>query len=157
MTRNENMAKMYENGWLVIELARYFAVGNKVITAALKCEFGEERYSELKIKRYSKSKRGEKHPRFKNGLSVEGYARVTRYGKTQFVHQLVLMKHFGWDTWPKGLNTHHIDGDKTNNALNNLSLMTTSAHSRHHARERKIEKDKFMAGWAAARDKYRDG
>jgi hypothetical protein len=35
---------------------------------------------------------------------------------------------------------HHIDGNKTNNALNNLALMTTSAHARLHRREEAMQK-----------------
>lgn len=30
---------------------------------------------------------------------------------------------------------HHIDGNKTNNSLDNLQLMTRSEHSSHHAKE----------------------
>jgi len=33
---------------------------------------------------------------------------------------------------------HHIDGDRNNNNINNLALMTRSAHSRLHRREDQI-------------------
>lgn len=36
---------------------------------------------------------------------------------------------------------HHIDGDKTNNNMNNLALMTRPAHTRLHRREQRIKKE----------------
>jgi len=33
---------------------------------------------------------------------------------------------------PKGYIIHHIDGNKTNNAISNLMLMTPEEHTRHH-------------------------
>jgi hypothetical protein len=43
---------------------------------------------------------------------------------------------------------HHRDGDKANNALDNLELMTRAEHSRHHQRVRVSEKRRRrFAGW----------
>jgi len=53
-----------------------------------------------------------------------------------FVHTLVMCKSLGLTELPAGFVVHHIDGDKTNNKLSNLALMTNSAHSRLHQRER---------------------
>ena len=36
----------------------------------------------------------------------------------------------------QGEMVHHIDGDKANNCLDNLEIMSTSGHARHHANER---------------------
>lgn len=38
---------------------------------------------------------------------------------------------------PKGYHVHHIDGDKTNNDLSNLSIMTNTGHQRLHGQELK--------------------
>lgn len=40
---------------------------------------------------------------------------------------------------------HHIDGDKTNNNINNLCLMTAKEHSRLH-REKEIKQGKKLFG-----------
>lgn len=36
---------------------------------------------------------------------------------------------------PKGYHVHHIDGDKANNDLSNLSIMTNTGHQRLHGQE----------------------
>lgn len=59
-----------------------------------------------------------------------------------FVHTVVMCEHLGLTELPAGFVVHHIDGDKTNNKLNNLSLMTNSAHLRLHALERATTRTK---------------
>ena len=60
------------------------------------------------------------------------YPRFTRGKyKGKFVHQVVM------ETWlgrplVDGEAVHHIDGDKTNNDIDNLALMTLSGHARLH-------------------------
>lgn len=46
-------------------------------------------------------------------------------------HRLVL--HEAGISVPKGWHVHHLDGDKTNNALDNLAVLSESAHHRLHA------------------------
>lgn len=36
---------------------------------------------------------------------------------------------------PKGYSVHHIDGDKSNNAISNLAIMTNTGHQRLHGQE----------------------
>ncbi len=36
---------------------------------------------------------------------------------------------------PKGYSIHHVDEDKSNNSIDNLRLMTTRSHTKHHALE----------------------
>lgn len=38
---------------------------------------------------------------------------------------------------PKGYHIHHIDGDKANNAIDNLAMITASGHERLHGKEAK--------------------
>lgn len=44
----------------------------------------------------------------------------------------------GIDKIPAELLVHHIDGDCTNNDINNLSLMNYTAHNRIHSKDRSI-------------------
>ena len=38
---------------------------------------------------------------------------------------------------PKGMHIHHIDGDRANNKLGNLALLSSSGHSREHYKDEK--------------------
>lgn len=46
------------------------------------------------------------------------------------MHRYVWQKHNG--DIPAGMHVHHIDGDKSNNSIGNLELLTASDHSTHH-------------------------
>ena len=60
-----------------------------------------------------------------------GYMRYRADGRKQFEHRLVWEAHFG--KLPEGMLIHHKDGDKTNNAIENLQAVTPRDHRRYHA------------------------
>lgn len=51
------------------------------------------------------------------------------------------MHRYVWEHYcgkiPEGFQVHHIDGDKSNNSIDNLALMTTTAHQKLHGAEEK--------------------
>lgn len=49
-----------------------------------------------------------------------------------FYHSVVMCEALGLTEIPKGYVVHHIDFDKHNNDISNLSLMTISAHAKLH-------------------------
>jgi len=53
-----------------------------------------------------------------------------------FKHHIVMCEALGITEIPAGFQVHHIDKDPTNNAINNLALLTLGAHMRLHAIER---------------------
>lgn len=74
---------------------------------------------------------------YSKGMSVkkDGYIEYTRgENKYRSVHVVAMEKNIG-----RKLNSnevvHHIDGNKSNNDLSNLALMTRSEHARLHAIE----------------------
>lgn len=91
-----------------------------------------------------------------NGL---GYLRVRIDGRYQMVHRLVWNAYHG--EIPDGMQVDHIDGDKHNNALMNLRLLTPSDNTaayhskraasgkKHHSGPKK-RLDKPTAKWVKA-------
>ncbi len=65
----------------------------------------------------------------KTARSTAGYRQISCYGKTFLVHRVV------WEAFngeiPEGLQINHIDGNKANNNLSNLELVTPAENMRH--------------------------
>ena len=53
---------------------------------------------------------------------VNGYHGYTKNGKTTYVHREVWKEHHG--DIPKGMQVHHINNNKDDNRIENLSLVT---------------------------------
>ena len=100
---------------------------------------------------YAKSKTGGKNPMFgKTGAThhnfkgecADGHGYITvikpgwytgRVGSSRvFKHTVVMCMALGLTELPAGFVVHHIDGNKTNNDIVNLALLTNGAHTRLH-------------------------
>lgn len=62
-----------------------------------------------------------------------GYLKFSHEGKETYVHRYEWETHRG--SIPEGFHVHHIDGDRLNNSLDNLELITESDHHKYHDRE----------------------
>lgn len=60
-----------------------------------------------------------------------GYIRLRRNGKAKLEHILVWESIYG--EIPNGYQIHHIDGNKLNNSIENLQLVTPLEHKRLHS------------------------
>lgn len=75
-------------------------------------------------------------------IDAGGYEVLRRRGKLVPVHRLLMEQHLGKPI-PEGYVVHHKDGNKRNNRIENLELMTHEEHTAHHASAR----GKRRAGW----------
>jgi hypothetical protein len=64
-------------------------------------------------------------------LTAKGYNRIRVSGRQVMEHVYVWQQHHG-RLVPTGYDIHHIDGDKLNNAVGNLRLVSRTEHKRIH-------------------------
>ena len=87
-------------------------------------------------------------------IDCYGYVRVYvgqdhvgtgKHGNAVREHTLVMERHLG-RLIEKSEVCHHIDGDKTNNKLSNLQLMTTAEHNACHAKNDRLVMELYKEG-----------
>lgn len=153
----ENKVKeMFENTDLtMVEIAGNIPCDVSIVRRIVRKNYTMEQFSKRKSRIYKNSKVGDKNPmkdKFREqhhnyiGDVSDGKGYIMclkpdwytgRKGcKHVFKHHLVMCEALELTEIPKGYCIHHIDEDKTNNSIGNLSMMTLSAHTRLHQLER---------------------
>lgn len=156
------ICNLFENtDTLLQDICRQVKLSDFEVKMVLRKYYTEEQVKERKSRMYRKSKVGEKNPmKLRTGSNHPNYLgtpdvsdgngylmRVKpewykgRVGSHHvFTHTLVMCEALGLDHLPEGFVVHHIDGNRRNNNLNNLSLMISGAHSRIHQIQKKLAK-----------------
>ena len=79
-------------------------------------------------------KRGENNGRWKGGISIYNGYFTMNINKTA-IHRKIMEEHIG-KKLAKEECVHHLNGNKTDNRIENLVIMTNAEHSRHHMKKR---------------------
>lgn len=152
----DEVKKLYETTDLTLgEIGEVLDLSRAQVDWIVNKEYSVDYRKNRKRQSYRNSKLGNKNPSyglkrelspsFKGEISDgKGYILVLkpdwytgrRGCKHIFKHHEVMCKSLGITEIPKGWCVHHIDHDKTNNNLINLSLQTVPAHTRLHQLER---------------------
>src|SRR3990167_10027211 len=75
---------------------------------------------------------GVNHPNYKGGhINIYGYRVVCLKGHRRLEHRVVMERHLKRELFTHEI-IHHRNGDKLDNRLENLEVMTTYQHYTHH-------------------------
>lgn len=137
------------------EIVSQSGVSRTQVYRILRATYSKEERVRRKATNYRKSKLGQLNPMFgKYGRDHHNYKGIVADGrgylmvlkpewytgrkgsKHVFLHSVVMCEALGITEIPAGFVVHHLDHNLLNNDLDNLALLTASAHSRLHSRER---------------------
>lgn len=82
-------------------------------------------------KKQSEERRGAGTPWYKGGYIASGYRVITVDRKKHLEHRYIMEQHLGREL-TRAEDVHHRDGDKLNNDIDNLRVMSKKDHTRLH-------------------------
>ena len=74
-------------------------------------------------------------------ICKNGYRMITINNRRVYEHRLVWEQHNG--EIPKGYQIHHINGDKLDNRIENLEMISNSEHQKQHSKNNNFGKDRI--------------
>ena len=83
---------------------------------------------------------------------VHDYRRVTIFGKTFAWHRVIYKMHHG--SFDESLHIDHINGDKKDNSIQNLRLVTPSDNHKNQKLSRHNTSGRIGISWQSARNKW---
>ena len=72
----------------------------------------------------------------KGTIQKNGYKQITINGVREYEHRIVWREHYG--EIPKDYHVHHINGNKLDNRIENLTLISQKEHCYYHAKDNNL-------------------
>lgn len=131
---SEKIAEMYKTGMSAVEISKelditYQCVYDRLSEVGVKTRNRKEQIA-MMIKRGTYNvKKGKDHKNWNGGMSIDGngYRNINTNGKYILEHKLVWEKENG--KLSEGWIIHHMNGDKQDNRIENLTAMPRKNHS----------------------------
>ena len=143
-----------------MEVARRLNTTPQNVRACLKMELSSERLKAESSLRYSRSKMdtqnpmkgkfGSLHHNYKGVCeNSDGYLTIKLEGRYVLLHRLIVAQALGLTKLPSGMDVHHINGDKRDNDLDNLAIVTKSGHAKIHSENHGLQKSPLWDQWVS--------
>jgi hypothetical protein len=87
-----------------------------------------------KLSAYASSRTGTKSPQWKGGFTKDSLGYIRNNVALKYEHRRVMENHLGRELLPDEI-VHHKDGNKENNRIENLEVMSRADHVKHHMTE----------------------
>lgn len=124
----EEILNFYKDGNSVIKTSKKFLLSRSIIQRVL-------RDNGIRIRTRDHYTRGENSPLYKGGhITKAGYKRISFGGKQSLEHRIIIEKLLGRKL-TKNEHVHHLNGNKLDNRLENLSVLTPEPHGAYHAKQ----------------------
>lgn len=119
------------------EIGKMLGATPHTVAVAVKRAMPAREFKQLKSANYSRSKMGENNPMMGVRYAAE---RILRRGRAAvwngegytFESRVMVAKSLGLKELPGHWEVHHIDGDKTNDDIDNFAIVTKRGHQKLH-------------------------